>query len=284
MINLQSDLSPNLWSIHADSSEIENTVVNLVINARDAMPDGGNITVETRNISYTKEDIEDNPEILPGDYIQLSVTGDGIGMSDEDKERIFEPFFTTKRSNQGTGLGLASIHGFINQSGGYVRVYSELTRGTTVALYLPKYSDVDATQDEAYPTALQPTNSDARILVVEDNDMVRNVTVKKLQVLGFQTEQVCNGKAAIDFLSLDANFDLILSDVVMGGGMSGFDVANWVNKNLPQCSIILISGYNAPEMEDADHKNADLNILQKPYTIAELQYAIQTEITTQKNR
>ena len=284
-INLRSKLSQDLWNIHADSSEIENTVVNLVINARDAMPDGGSITVETSNISITKDKLENDfdnaPGISPGDYILLSVSDNGIGMSDEDKERIFEPFFTTKRDNKGTGLGLASIHGFVNQSGGYVRVYSELTHGTTVALYLPKYNGVETVQDVINPTALQKINTDVRILVVEDNDMVRNVSVKKLRALGYKTEQVSNGKAAVDLLSQDTNFTLILSDVVMGGGMSGFDVANWVRENLPQCRIVLASGYNAPEMEDSDYQNSDLTILQKPYTTAELQNALHNVITAQ---
>ena len=209
------------------------------------------------------------------------MSDNGIGMSDEDKERIFEPFFTTKRDNKGTGLGLASIHGFVNQSGGYVRVYSELTHGTTVALYLPKYTGVDTVQDVVNPTALKKINTNVRILVVEDNDMVRNVTVKKLRALGYKTEQVSNGKSAVDLLSQDTNFDLVLSDVVMGGGMSGFDVANWVKENLPQCCIALASGYNAPEMEDSDYQNSDLTILQKPYTTAELQNVIQNVITVQ---
>ncbi len=273
-INLRSHLSPDLWRIHADSSEIENTVVNLVLNARDAMPDGGNIKVETKNVSFGKDDIHDDPGISPGDYIRLSVTDNGSGMTDEVIDRIFEPFFTTKGPGKGTGLGLASIHGFINQSGGYVRVFSELTHGTTIVLYLPRYSEDRTHQEVIHANRLKPTNTDARILVVEDNDMVRNITVKRLRALGFITEQVCNGKEAINFLSRDQDIELILSDVVMAGGLSGFDVAKWVKSNLPRCHILLASGYNEPDTEDSEYQGTEITILKKPYSIAELQNAI----------
>ncbi len=272
-IDLRSYLSPDLWRIHADPSEIENTVVNLVLNARDAMPDGGHIKVETKNVSFTNDHIYDDLEVSPGDYIRLSVTDNGSGMTDEVIERIFEPFFTTKGHGKGTGLGLASIHGFINQSGGYVRVFSELGNGTTIVLYLPKFSEVSADQKIVNSKKLEPTNTDARILVVEDNEMVRNMTVNRLRVLGFIADQVCNGPEAVKFLQRDAQVDLVLSDVVMGGGMSGFDVAKWVKSNLPHCRILLASGYNEPTQE-SDDPSKGLMILQKPYSIVELQNAI----------
>lgn len=277
-INLRSELSPDLWRIHADSSEIENTVVNLVLNARDAMPQGGDIKVQTKNVSLTRDEIDDLG-IPAGKYIRLSVTDNGEGMTDEVKEHIFEPFFTTKEPGKGTGLGLASIHGFIDQSGGYVHVESKLTYGTTISLYLPKYSDPEADRQPVHSNTSQPTLSDARILVVEDNEMVRNMTVKRLRALGFVTEHAVNGSDAVDILSSDANFDLILSDVVMGGGMSGFDLANWVKSNLPQSGILLVSGYNAPEIENSDTPGTDLPILQKPYSIDELHNAINSALT-----
>lgn len=273
-INLSHHLSPDLWRIHADSSEVENTVVNLVINARDAMPDGGNIKVKTRNVSVTTDEINDGFGISPGDYIQLSVADDGCGMTDEVKAHIFEPFFTTKEHGKGTGLGLASIHGFVNQSGGHVYVYSEVGQGTTIKLYLPKYSRKGNEHNTARPTELQPTSNDARILVVEDNDMVRKMTVMRLRALGFNTEQVSNGKKALQFLENKPDTDLVLSDVVMSGGLSGFDVAAWIQSNLPRCRILLTTGYNDPATDNGNNNTSDLKILQKPYSIVEMQAAI----------
>ena len=275
-ISLQSQLTPDLWRIHADPSEIENTVVNLVLNARDAMPDGGNIRVETNNVSFKKDENYDDPEIPPADYIKLSVTDNGYGMTNEVVERIFDPFFTTKDAGKGTGLGLATVHGFINQSGGHIRVFSTLNNGTSIVLYLPRYTDAATLPEAILPNRAQQNTTNARILVVEDNDMVRKMTVKRLRVMGYAIDQVSTGKDAIEFLKQDAGIDLILSDVVMGGGISGFDLANWVENNLPQCSILLVSGYTALDTQGFENQSPDLIILQKPYSITELQEGINT--------
>lgn len=271
-ITLSSNLSSDLWNILSDPSEIENTVVNLVINARDAMPRGGTITIETKNITFTERDVDEDAGLVPGDYIQLSVSDTGSGMSDEVKTRLFEPFFTTKESS--TGLGLSSIHGFAQQSGGDVFAHSEIDQGTVINVYLPAHNGKPVSTAVAGPVAVQPINKVSRILVVEDNDMVRELTVARLHTLGYDTVQASDGPLAIAALKSDAAFDLILTDIVMDGGMSGFDVAHWVQDNLPRCKILLTSGYNEQMAEAKELDSEKLRVLQKPYSLATLQQRI----------
>lgn len=273
-ITLSANLTPDIWSIRADPSEIENAVVNLCINARDAMPRGGKISIATKNVSFSDDDVEDDFDVAAGDYVKLSVTDNGSGMTDEVKARIFDPFFTTKEPGKGTGLGLASIHGFVTQSGGHVHVYSEVDHGTVINLYLPKYKVSSAPDGSKQPVKIEPTKSDARILVVEDNDLVRKVTVRRLRALGFNTDQVDNGTEAIHYLEGNTDIDLVLSDIVMEGSVSGYDVAHWVQNNLPECKILLSSGFNEQMTEVKDAEVAKLQVLPKPYSLAELQQAV----------
>jgi len=273
-ITLSTRLATDLWHIRADPSEVENTVVNLVINARDAMVNEGTITVETKNIRFAENDAEEPFGISPGDYIQLSVTDTGCGMSEEVKSKIFEPFFTTKETGKGTGLGLASIYGFVQQSGGHVYVYSEIDHGTVVNIYLPKYDKQKSSTLSTQAVELQTTNVQARVLVIEDNEMVRKLTVKRLQALGYTTKQARNGPEALKILEHDTKFDLILTDIVMDGGLTGFDIAWWVQSNLPQCKILLTSGFNEKLAEKNSTDIEKLQILQKPHSLAELQTRI----------
>lgn len=273
-ITLASDLSTDLWTIRTDPSEVENTLVNLTINARDAMPAGGTITVRTRNVSFTENDLVHDTSIAPGDYIQLSVSDTGNGMSEEVKAQIFEPFFTTKEPDKGTGMGLASIHGFVYQSGGHIKISSEMGQGTTISLFLPKHVASDSQVIRHSANEFSTAHIDARILVVEDNNMVRELTINQLQLLGFKTEQASNGPEAIQYLSNNSDIDLVLSDVVMSGGMSGYDVAQWVHKHLPNLKLLLTTGYSKQMIVDDASRNKKLPVLQKPYSLMELQKAI----------
>lgn len=271
-ITLVSSLSDELWSILADASEIENTVVNLVINARDAMPKGGTITIATQNTSLICEDSAASLGLTPGDYIRLSVSDNGSGMNEEVKARVFDPFFTTK--NASTGLGLASIHGFARQSGGNVHVRSDVDHGATISVYLPSHCKTVINTTDAEPAVIQATKRVSRILVVEDNDMVRELTLERLHALGYETLQASDGHSAIQLLIEDSNIDLVLSDIVMEGGLSGLDVAQWVQSKLPQCHILLTSGFNEQMTESSDIDFCKLRVLQKPYSLAELQQRI----------
>ena len=271
-ITLSSRISNDLWNIRADSSEIENTVINLIINARDAMPKGGNIVIETNNVTFTEDNAEEAFGIFPGEYIQLSVSDTGSGMSDEVKARVFEPFFTTKEAS--SGLGLASIYGFAQQSGGDVHVHSEVDHGTVISVYLPKNVGQVASLTAVNLVFSHSAKGPCRILVVEDNDMVRELTVERLHTLGYDTLQASDGPEAVRILKDDAAFDLVLTDIVMEGGMSGLDVAQWVQINLPRCKILLTSGFNEQMAEAGDVNIETPRILQKPYSLAELRRRI----------
>ena len=283
-VSLSCDLLQELWCIRVDPSEIENTVVNLVINARDAMPDGGEIILKTDNFNA----VDDTFGLRPGEYIKLSVSDNGVGMSDEVKARVFEPFFTTKDHARGTGLGLASIHGFVKQSGGQVSVDSELGQRTTINIYLPRFVEAASltnTSDQATQfksTQTKPTQTKpkavkpiAHILVAEDNDLLRSVTIKRLRVLGFSTAEVNSGAAAVQYLENSTDVDLVFSDIVMAGGMSGYDLASWVQKNMPACPVLLTSGYSHDMADnDINASTAKIPVLQKPASLEILDQAI----------
>ena len=246
-IELQSRLSPDLWQTRADPSEIENAVLNLAINARDAMNSGaqsdGCLTIETKNTTIEPVAQKASQHPTPGQYVLLSVRDNGHGMEPEVLARVFEPFFTTKQTGRGTGLGLSTIYGFVQQSGGHIAIDSAPGKGTTVDLYLPRYDAAgSAEQETAKPENAAP-RSKGRILVVEDNREVRDLTLERLKQLGFQALATENGVAALKMLEKDRDFDLVFSDVVMPGGVSGIDVAKWVKGNRPELKILLTSGY-----------------------------------------
>gem|GEM_PF-821313 len=273
-ITLSSGLASDLWTIQADPSEFENTVINLTINARDSMPGGGTIKVETRNVHFTENNAEHGILILPGDYIRFTVTDTGSGMTEEVRARIFEPFFTTKEPDKGTGMGMATVHGFVHQSGGHIDIHSEPGRGTVVSLYLPKYLEATPVRTETRATKVNPSETDALILVVEDNDMVRELTVNQLELLQFTIKQASNGTEAIRQLKNNPDIDLVLSDIVMSGGMTGYDVARWAWEHRPDVKVLLTSGYSEQQVENNADQIRTLQVLYKPYSLIDLQQAI----------
>ena len=267
-------LARDLWRIRADPSGIENAVINLSLNARDAMPEGGQILIETCNVSLDGGDVHESLGVMPGDYIQLSVSDSGHGMTREIKERIFEPFFTTKDVSKNTGLGLASTYGFAQQSGGNVLVDSRAGSGAVISLLLPRYEDKSDVQSLVDNDGINPSVGGCRVLVVEDDEMVRDVTVQRLHALGYLTTQAANGPEAIDLLQHDEHYDLVLTDLVMDGGMSGFEVADWVQEHHPECKVLLTSGYSEETVHDGLSTIANSPLLQKPYKMADLQQAV----------
>ena len=273
-IALGTLLAPRLWSVQADPSEVENAVLNLAINSRDAMPAGGKLVIETSNVVLEESDVVSEVGGEPGAYVRLSVSDTGAGMSKTVLARVFEPFFTTKGPGKGTGLGLSVIYGFVKQSGGHVTVYSELNRGTTVNLYLPRV----AIERERAASAKQATPATQRtgetILLVEDNPDVRKVTARRLQNLGYAVVEADSGARAVELLSSGANIDLVFSDVVMPGGMSGFDLAHWVQGNAPAVPVLLTSGFAEDVARAGEVPASELEILRKPYTGAELTRAL----------
>ena len=272
-IDLSTTLGSDLWSVRVDPSEIENAVVNLAINARDAMPHGGRLNVETSNVRFTPEDAPKQYGLSPGDYVHITVADAGLGMSPEVVARAFEPFFTTKPHGRGTGLGLASIYGFVKQSGGNATIYSELGRGTTVNLYLPRHgaSEPRVVSDSAPVVA---AGSGETVLVVEDNAELRALTLDRLQRLGYRVIEADCGSIALAKLNVGEKIDLIFSDVVMPGGLTGYELAARAREQFPSIRILLTSGYDANLAAKQDTTGSNLKVLRKPYRQADLAHAV----------
>jgi PAS domain S-box-containing protein len=281
-IELTTHLKANLWKTRIDSSEIENAILNLAINARDAMPNGGKLVIETSNVVLDGDGGFVDGGVTPGNYVRMSVSDTGIGMSKEVLRRVFEPFFTTKDPGRGTGLGLSTIYGFVKQSNGNVVIYSELGEGTTVNVYLPQYQVAQNASAEQAPElpATAPTNE--TIFVVEDNPEVRNVAVSRLKRLGYCIEEADNASDAISRLSQGLNVDAVFSDVVMPGQKSGFDLARWTRDNRPELAIILTSGFAEDVMPDA--ATQDFPILRKPYSQASLASALKAAMSEKRRK
>jgi PAS domain S-box-containing protein len=268
-IDLSTALAADLWATVADPGQVESAVINLVINARDAMPSGGRLVIETFNASLGAGDVVDVPGMAAGDYVVLSVADTGHGMTPEVRARAFEPFFTTKAAGKGSGLGLATIYGFARQSGGNVTIYSEPGKGTSVNLYLPRAGRATPAESGA-ATAEVHAGRGETVLVVEDDDRVRRLTARRLGDLGYRVLEAGQGAQALAVLAQAPAVDIIFSDLVMPGGMSGIDLAKLVRVRYPHIPIILTSGYSAGLMNQADLAQLDLQVLRKPYRQAEL--------------
>lgn len=265
-ITLTTMLAGNLWQTQVDPSEVENAILNLAINARDAMPNGGELIVETRNV------VDD---ALPFDgggseFVLLSVSDTGEGMPPEVLERAFEPFFSTKEPGRGTGLGLSTVYGFAVQSGGHAVMRSELGKGTTVSLYLPRAGAAAATETAQPAETVPLSEQNEVVLVVEDNAEVRELTLQRVEGLGYVALEAESGPAAIRILESGEHVDLVLSDIVMAGGMSGYDVARWIGANAPSVTVVLTTGYAAEEARHDPMASGATPVLRKPYKRAEL--------------
>jgi PAS domain S-box-containing protein len=271
-ICVSTSLASKLGTIRVDPSEAQNAVLNLAINARDAMPRGGRLTIETANVSLDPFDC-DGYGLLPGQYVRLSISDTGSGMPPEVVARAFEPFFTTKPLGRGTGLGLASVYGFVKKSGGNATIYSEAGRGTTVSLHLPVVATQQAIVD---PSAERQPDLSAgeTVLVVEDNPEVRKLSLRRLALLGYRVVEADNGPAALALLDAGTEVDLIFSDVVMPGGMTGYELAQHSKQRLPTVKVLLTSGYDAEIASAQDTTGSELRVLRKPYKQVDLARAL----------
>jgi signal transduction histidine kinase/DNA-binding response OmpR family regulator len=266
-IAVETVVAGGLWNTLADPSQVENTILNLAINARDAMPDGGKLTLEVANAFLDDTYASAHAEVTPGQYVMLAVSDTGTGMTPEVMSRVFEPFFTTKPEGKGTGLGLAQAFGFTKQTGGHIKLYSELGEGTTIKLYLPRTRrETDAMdQDRGLPVE----GGSERILVVEDDEGVRAAVVDMLVDLGYQVSRAENAEAALALLDREKP-DLIFTDVVMPGAISTRDFTRQAQERLPKVRILYTSGYTQNAIVHNGKLDDDALLLSKPYRKDEL--------------
>ncbi len=265
-IELQTDLNENLGSVKIDPGQFEQVLVNLAVNARDAMPSGGRLLVETRNVERDEAFALLHPDVKPGNYVRLGMTDTGQGMSNEVKEHIFEPFFTTKQSGHGTGLGLATTFGAVQQAGGTIEVLSEMGAGTTFNIYLP-IIEKPAEKLAAEKTSLDEAKGEGTVLLVEDDSSVRNLAVMILKKLGYNVLQARSGDEA--FLLAEKHFgriDLLMTDVVMPG-MNGRELAQALLKLQPRINVLFTSGYTDDRIMQHGVIDEKVNFIAKPYSL-----------------
>jgi PAS domain S-box-containing protein len=264
-------LAEGLPMVMVDPGQVENALLNLAVNGRDAMPNGGRLVIETALAELDEDFADVYAEVAPGSYVTLSVTDTGTGMAPEIRQRAFEPFYTTKGPGAGSGLGLSMVYGFAKQSGGHVQLYSEVGRGTTVRLYLPARRDAADATDRREAASVARAASGETILVVEDDQRVRRVSVRRLKELGYAVVEADSGPAALAVLDRREPIDLLFTDIVMAGGMTGVELAQEVRRRRPELKILFTSGYAEPAVMKGGLSTPDAGWLGKPYSIDELQ-------------
>jgi CheY-like chemotaxis protein len=266
--------------IYADQAQLESAILNLALNAQDAMASGGRLTISTANASLDERYQDDHPEVKAGNYVMVAVTDDGEGMTPEVRERVFEPFFTTKEVGKGSGLGLSMVYGFIKQSNGHVAIYSEVGLGTTVRLYLPAVSNSSNNEIAAKQTAGPelPIGRET-VLLVEDDPFVRGYAVGCLESLGYRVMTAVDGRDALARLTQGVRPDLLFTDIVMPGGINGWELADRAQQLIPALKILLTSGYPLETLATHGCQYADAVILNKPYRKAELAHRLRESIS-----
>lgn len=271
---------PALWPCETDPAQIENAILNLAINARDAMPEGGHLTIETANVRISPSDTALQPDMVPGDYVMLRVTDDGVGMAPEVVRHAFEPFFTTKDTGQGSGLGLSMVYGFVRQSGGHVQIESRPGEGTAVRIHLPRCSGDAAEISHQDPPATTPHGRGERVLVVEDDPSVRSLVVQSLQGLGYQVLQAADAGSALTVLDADDSADVrvVLTDVVLPGGRNGPALAREITGRQPALPVLYMSGYSSDALSGDGRLDPNHTLLEKPFTRQQLASAVRTAI------
>ena len=264
-IEFQTVLEPELWKVHMDSGQVDQMFINMVVNSRDAMPQGGKLTVEMANVDLDKNYLSEHGiEGAAGHYVMLAISDTGSGMDKETREHIFEPFFTTKEIGKGTGLGLSTVYGIVKQNKGFIWVYSEPGQGTTFKIYLPKVKE-GTEPEEKERTPVGDLNGSETVLIVEDDDRVRNLARKILERYGYSVLEAQNGEDALRVSEAhDGSIDLLITDVVMPK-MGGKEVAERLQPLYPQIKVIYMSGYTDNAIVHHGVLAPGLNFLEKPF-------------------
>jgi signal transduction histidine kinase/ActR/RegA family two-component response regulator len=277
-IAVETVLAGGLWRSFADPAQIESALVNLAVNARDAMPTGGRLTIETANTDLDDRYARAQNEVSPGQYVMISVTDTGIGMPPEVIARAFDPFYTTKGVGKGTGLGLSQVFGFVKQSGGHVKIYSEIGRGTTVKLYLPRYFGEAPAMTTDVPSEVLPEGKSSEvILVVEDEANVRHMSVDALRELGYTVMHAQTPSEALQKIETQPNLALLFTDIVMPE-MSGRELADRARKRLPGLKVLFTTGYTRNAIVHNGIVDPGMAFLPKPFTLDQLARKIRLAI------
>lgn len=274
----------DLWAVLADPGQTEDAFLNLALNARDAMPAGGTLTIALVNARLDEGYVARNPGTVAGDYVALAISDTGVGMSSTVQRRVFEPYFSTKEVGQGSGLGLSMVYGFARQSGGHVVIASQVGRGTTVTLYLPRSAQAAPPAEDAETGEGVPRGEGELVLVIEDDPGVRALTVKMLEGLGYRVIDVAEAAGARAALARNHAVDLVLSDVVLPGGMSGPDFAAEARARFPRLKVIFISGYQAEQAKPIALAGTAAALLSKPFERQQLARAVRAALDRNDRR
>ncbi|MGJ4941224.1 ATP-binding protein [Bradyrhizobium sp. HKCCYLS1011] len=268
-IEIESMLADDILPAMIDPSQLSTALLNLAFNARDAMPGGGKLTLETRNVVLDDDYVRMNPEVAPGSYVMIAVSDTGEGIPANLLDKVFEPFFTTKDVGKGVGLGLSMVYGFVKQSNGHVKIYSEPGHGTTVKLYLPQAS-ADVTELAAGPAITTIAHGDETVLIVEDDALVRDYVVAQIKRLGYTTLAASKADEALALIDGPVRIDLLFTDIIMPGGMNGRQLAIEALKRRPGLKVLYTSGYTENAIVHHGRLDAGVLLLTKPYVSADL--------------
>jgi PAS domain S-box-containing protein len=268
-VQIATMLEPDTWPALVDQSQLTTALLNLALNARDAMPDGGKLTLEAGNIVLDQAHAQSHGGIRPGFYVVISVSDTGTGIPAGIREKVFEPFFTTKGTGKGTGLGLSMVYGFVKQSNGHVKIYSEEGYGTTVRIYLPRSNEQAIDSADEFVDA-QRTGGSESILVVEDDPLVRTYVTTQLAKLGYSVESAPDAEEALEILDGLGEVDLLLTDVILPGAVNGPQLAEIATRRRPSIRVLFTSGYTENAVMDHGHLDPGVLLLAKPYRVFEL--------------
>lgn len=277
-VTLSLNHDPTLWSVRADKRQFEQVIMNLVVNARDSMADGGVIRVETENITYEKPMYRDRAVVAPGKWVKISVTDEGAGIPQDRLQKVFEPFFTTKKTGEGTGLGLSTAYGIVKQTGGFIFVDSECNKGTTFFLMFPAHESVAAPIDTSQIAMIDDSPTEGIILLVEDEAPVRAFASRALQMRGFTVLEAETGEEALSILA-DQNLkvDVFVTDVAM----PGMDGPSWVKQARqmrPHVRVVFVSGYAQEDFADTQARIPNSVFLSKPFSLVHLTETVQRQL------
>jgi PAS domain S-box-containing protein len=271
-IDIETVLAAGIWQTEADANQLENTIINLAVNSRDAMPEGGRLTIETANSRIDEAYASANPDATPGQYVMLSVSDTGTGMDRETVSQAFEPFFTTKPVGQGTGLGLSQVYGFVRQSGGHIKIYSEVGMGTTIRIYLPRLITGHGDDGDETSALSAPSGANReKVLVVEDHEDVRAQSVESLRELGYVVLEAADARSGLRLLEQQqGDINLLFTDVVLPGGVSGAQLAAQATARWPALRVLFTTGYARNAIVHHGRLDAGVHLLTKPFSFDEL--------------